>query len=29
MPGGATRWLERYLEAIQAERDASRNTILS
>ena len=25
----AVRWLERYLEAIQAERDASRNTILS
>jgi integrase/recombinase XerD len=25
----ATRWVERYLEAIQAERDASRNTILS
>ncbi len=25
----AASWLERYLEAIQAERDASRNTILS
>ena len=25
----AGRWLERFLEAIQAERDASRNTILS
>jgi integrase/recombinase XerD len=25
----AARWLERYLEAIQAERDAARNTILS
>lgn len=25
----AARWLERYLEAIQAERDASRNTVLS
>jgi integrase/recombinase XerD len=27
MPGD--RWLERFLEAIQAERDASRNTLLS
>jgi integrase/recombinase XerD len=26
---GAATWLERYLEAIQAERDASRNTLLS
>ena len=28
MPGCAT-WVERYLEAIQAERDAARNTLLS
>jgi len=28
MPGAAG-WLERYLEAIQAERDAARNTLLS
>lgn len=26
---GAATWLERFLEAIQAERDASRNTLLS